>query len=433
MKIVMPKLNQWQQDLVDCYLKYPTGKWIIIKGPRQVGKSISLEYLLVYASLSEKNSVSMALSPTISQARKLFNDIVLFADKLIAKSNGSLLYIEFINGSSIHFKSCEQGNAVRGFTTKKKGILVVDEAAYISSDWFYSVVVPIANVYKSDIIVFSTPKYKQGLFYDLYSQATPYLSDTQQSSHILSIDWAKYDLSKYLTPELLELYRQQLPKTAFQSEYLAEFVDGDGMVFTDFKKCVGDVEFDNTKPLHIAVDWSAGTGNDDTAISLGQFDGQKIIVGQQIYFNDKRTNETTDSILDIIKMYVRKGYQEINITVEKNSIGQIFFDILKDKINEYESNYNDTVEDWRKEIEINISLFTTTNKSKKRIIENLCVLFENDKIVIPNDDKLLAQLSSFEAKITDNGTVVYRGANGGHDDLVLSLVILADALDKYID
>jgi hypothetical protein len=267
----------------------------------------------------------------------------------------------------------------------------------------------------------------------LYSQAAPHYLNTYHASHIISFDWNNYDLSKYLTPELLELYRQQLPKAAFTSEYLAEFIDGDGSVFTDFKKCIGEVEFDNTKPLHIAVDWSAGTGNDDTAISLGQYDGEKIIVDKQIYFNDKKTNETTDSILDIVKMYVRRGFQEINITVEKNSIGQIFFDILKDKINEYETNFNYNEDDWRKEIEINIYQFNTTNKSKKRIVEKLTMLFENDKIVIPNDDKLLAQLSSFEAKINENGTVVYRGANGGHDDLVMSLVILADELDKYTD
>ena len=420
----MPKLNQWQRDLVDCYLKYPTGKWLIIKSPRQCGKSISLEYLLVYASLSDRNSVSMAISPTISQARKLFNDIVLFANKLIAKQNGSLLYIEFINGSCIHFKSAEQGDAVRGFTTKKKGILVVDEAAYIGKDWFYSVVVPIANVYKSDIFLFSTPRYKQGLFYELF---------TSDSDHIIKFDWAQYDLSKFLTADMLELYRSQLPKLAFRSEYLAEFIDGEGTVFTDFKKCIGEVEFDSTKPLHIGIDWGSGSGQDDTAISIGQYDGHKIIVDKQIYFNDKRTNETTDYILDIIKLYVRRGFKEINIIVEHNSIGQIYFDILKDKIDEFETNYNYQEDDWRKEIEINISQFTTTNKSKKKIIEKLTMLFENDKIVIPNDNKLLTQLSMFEASINSNGTVLYKGANNSHDDLILSLCFLTDSLDRYIE
>lgn len=418
----MPKLNLWQQDLVNEYLKYPTGKWFLVKSPRQVGKSCSLEYLLVYASLSAKNSVSIAISPTISQARKLYNDIVLFASKLISKSNGSLLYIEFINGSQIHFKSAEQGDSVRGFTTKRNGILVVDEAAYINKDWFYSVVVPIANVYNSDIFLFSTPKYKQGLFYELF---------TQDSEHILVFDWATYDLSKYLTHELLELYREQLPKAAFQSEYLAEFIDGDGAVFTDFKKCIGSVEFDRNLPLHIAVDWGTGTGSDDTAISIGQHNGDKMLIGKQLYFNDKKTNETTDYILDVIKLYVKRGFREINIVVEHNSIGQVYFDIIHDKIDEYETMYNESQNDFRKEIEINISQFTTTNKSKKKIIEKLTMLFENDGIVIPNDSKLLTQLSMFEATINNNGVVVYKGANNSHDDLVMSLCFLVDSLDKY--
>lgn len=421
MRIVMPRLNDWQKDLVDSYLQYPTGKWFVVKSPRQVGKSISLEYLLVYASLSESNSVSIAISPTIGQARKLYNDIVLFAGKLTKKSNGSLLYIEFINGSTIHFKSAEQGDSVRGFTTKKAGILVVDEAAYINKDWFYSVVVPITNVYKSDIFLFSTPRYKQGLFYELF---------TQDSPHLIQIDWTTYDLSTYLTPELLALYKEQLPKAAFQSEYLAQFIDGDGSVFTDFMKCTGEVVFTNTLPINISVDWGTGTGSDDTAITIGQYNQNKFLISKQIYFNDKRANETTDYILTLIKRFVKEGFQEINIIVEHNSIGQVYFDILHDKVDEYEYNYNSDI-DFRKEIEINLTQFTTTNKSKKRIIERLITLFENDLIIIPNDQKLLTQLSMFEAKINENGTVIYKGANNSHDDLVMSLCFLIDSLDKY--
>lgn len=381
--------------------------------------------MLVLASLSEALSVSIAISPTIGQARKLYNDIVLFAGKLIAKSNGSLLHIEFFNGSTIHFKSAEQGDSVRGFTTKKRGILVVDEAAYINKDWFYSVVVPITNVYNSDIFLFSTPKYKQGLFYELYTQG---LDD----SHIITFDWTKYDLSKYLTPELLDLYKLQLPKSAFTSEYLAEFIDGDGAVFTDFKKCTGEVVLTNTLPLHISVDWGTGTGSDDTAITIGQYAQNKMLVFKQHYFNDKKTNDTVEYILNLVKHFVSKGFKEINIVVEHNSIGQVYFDILHDKIDEYEFSYNNDV-DFRSEIEINIRQFTTTNKSKKRIIERLETLFENDLIIIPNDPKLLTQLSMFEASINSNGTVIYRGANNSHDDLVMSLCFLMDSLDKYTE
>lgn len=418
MKVKLPNLHKWQKDLVDAYLQHTTGKWFVVKSPRQVGKSISIEYLLVYASLGEKNSVSIAISPTIGQARKLYNDIVLFAGKLISKSNGSLLYIEFVNGSTIHFKSAEQGDSVRGFTTKRSGILCVDEAAFIDSDFFYNICVPITNVYKSDIFLFSTPKYKQGLFYELYTKGG--------DGHIISFDWTEYDLSKYLTPELLELYREQLPKAAFTSEYLAEFIDGDGAVFTDFKQCVGEVPLDKQLPVYFSVDWGTGTGSDDTVITIGQF-ADKMIVHKQYYFNDKKTNDTIDYILDLIKMYIRKGIKEINVVVEHNSIGQVYFDVLFDKVDIFEEEYNAKV-NYSEEIEISLQQFTTTNKSKKRIVERLETLFENNEIIIPNDAKLLSQLSMFEANVNDKGTVTYKGANNSHDDLVMSLCFLTEYL-----
>lgn len=157
-----------------------------------------------------------------------------------------------------------------------------------------------------------------------------------------------------------------------------------------------------------------------------------MLVFKQHYFNDKKTNDTVEYILNLVKHFVSKGFKEINIVVEHNSIGQVYFDILHDKIDEYEFSYNNDV-DFRSEIEINIRQFTTTNKSKKRIIERLETLFENDLIIIPNDPKLLTQLSMFEASINSNGTVIYKGANNSHDDLVMSLCFLMDSLDKYTE
>ena len=126
-------------------------------------------------------------------------------------------------------------------------------------------------------------------------------------------------------------------------------------------------------------------------------------------------------------MYIRKGIKEINVVVEHNSIGQVYFDVLFDKVDIFEEEYNAKV-NYSEEIEISLQQFTTTNKSKKRIVERLETLFENNEIVIPNDVKLLSQLSMFEAKVNDKGTVTYKGANNSHDDLVMSLCFLTEYL-----
>lgn len=426
MTITLPPLNEWQKDLVDEYRSSSKGRWFVVKSPRQVGKSIVLEYLLILASLQESNSVSFSISPVFSQARKLWQEISMTAKPIIKSSNGSSLSIEFINGSTIYFKSSEQGDNVRGFTTKRSGILCIDEAAFINSDFFYNVCVPITNVYQSPIFLFSTPKYKQGLFYELF------MDGLTGTSNVTSFDWTKYDLSKYLSTEVLKMYKEKLPRLTFQAEYLAEFIDGDGTVFTNYKECVGPTQLDPAEPLYIGIDWGTGTGQDDTAITIGQNLRGTIHIHRQYYFNDKRTQETIEYISTVIKYYLSKEFKEISIIVEKNSIGNIYFDLLNDEIGRLEDEWNET-KHWRDEVSIGLQTFNTTNKSKKRIIEMLCALFEQKNIIIPDDTKLLTQLSMFEAKVNELGTVKYAGANGSHDDLVMSLCILISNLWNLTD
>jgi hypothetical protein len=108
------------------------------------------------------------------------------------------------------------------------------------------------------------------------------------------------------------------------------------------------------------------------------------------------------------------------------------YDLLRDAIEEIEIQHNNSV-NWRDEISLTLKTFNTTNKSKKRIVEQLITLFEQNNIIIPDDTKLLTQLSMFEAKVNNLGTVQYAGANGSHDDLVMSLCILISALWNIVE
>lgn len=423
-EVKFPAREIWQEDVLQFYISNPNGKWIVVKSVRQIGKSTLAQLLLAYSSLQMPNSVSLSVSPVLSQSRKMFNDITVSFEGLIKKSNASLLEIEFVNGSTIKFKSAEQGDSIRGETVKHSGILVVDEAAYQNDQFFYSTLVPTTNVYNADIFIFSTPKFKQGFFFDLYCKG---LGDEQK---LKSFDWTKYDTSKYLDSDTLAIYRAQLPKTAFQSEYLGEFISGDGQVFTDFKHCIKNAELDFSKTIYITVDWSTGQGGntDDTAITIGQVQNDKLVVTNIITYNDKRTQDNIQFIIDLINDCVTNGAKDISLLVEHNSIGQIYYDLLFEAVDKYEDQHNDIY--WRTPIEINLRQFTTTNQSKKRIIEQLVNLFEKDLITIPKDEKLINQLSLFEAKIDNNNTVKYAGAMNSHDDCVMSLAFLGDCVYK---
>lgn len=426
-QVKFPIREIWQDDVLNFFIENPNGKWAIIKSVRQVGKSTLAQLLLVYASCKVDNSVSISVSPVLTQSRKMFNEITTVFNPIIKKSNGTLLEIEFVNGSVIKFKSAEQGDSIRGETVKRSGILVVDEAAYQSDSFFYSILVPTTNVYNSDIFIFSTPRFKQGFFFDLYFQG---IEDSKNK--LKSFDWTKYDTSKYLDSNTLDIYRKQLPKTAFQSEYLGEFISGDGQVFTDFKRCVQKSNMNVSEPIYVGIDWSTGQGGntDDTAISIGQIIDGKLHVLDLISYNDKRTQDNISFIINLISDLVNKGCNDITVVVEHNSIGQIYYDLLFEAIDKYETQHNDI--DWRNQIEINLRQFTTTNQSKKRIIEQLVNLFEQNLITIPNNEKLINQLSLFEAKVDSNNTVKYAGAINSHDDCVMSLAFLSDMVYKEV-
>lgn len=425
--VKMPDLEIWQKEIVNYHIENPKGKWVVTKAIRQVGKSICLQWLLVYVSLFTANSESVVVSPIMSQSRKLFNDILKWANKLIIKSNSTLLQIEFVNNSIITFASGEQGDTLRGKTIRKGGILAVDEAAYINENFFYEVLVPMCNVGKNNIFLFSTPKYKSGLFYNLYMKG---MSDDRDN--IVSFDWTVYDTSKFLSPEMLERYKKQLPKLAFKSEYLGEFIDGEGSVFSDFEKCIGEAVLDTKEEVVITVDWGTGSGKDDTVLTIGQYNQNKIQVEQCIGFNDKNVEGTIDTILYTTKKLVKRGFKDIHIIVEKNSIGQIFYDVLFEKMSYYEQEYNNVV-DWRDEITVRCGTFTSTNQSKDSMIKKLIVLFENDKIVLPKDKKLLLQLSTYECKISSSGNSIYNAPVGMHDDYVCSLCFLVNQLYREVE
>lgn len=407
MIVEFPHTEIWQRDIMDFYISNKNDKWIVTKSPRQCGKSFLAQFLLMYASLSNEYSVSMCVSPILSQSRKMYDDIVRNFYPVIKKNNGSTLEIITINNSKIIFKSAEQADNIRGNTIKNGGIVVVDEAAYIKDDVFYSIIVPTTNVYNSDIFIFSTPKLKQGFFFNLYMKG---LNDDEK---VKSFDWNVYDTSKYLSNEKLELYRQLMPKLAFKSEFLAEFIDGDGTVFSEFKNCIGEYKLDN-KPIVVGIDWGTGTGNDYTVLTTAQINNDKINIYEQVAFNDKNAQDT----IQYIKFYIDnllKYNSDITVVVEKNSIGNVYQQLLCDTIDE----------------NVQMQLFNTTNKSKDKIVRQLQVLFEQNKIVIPNDDKLINELSAYECKINSNGLPIYNAPNGLNDDRVMSLCFAVNNL--YID
>lgn len=389
-----------QLHVVNGLIEYPKDTIHTVLAKRQIGKSVLLEQILLYYAFNKKGTTSIAISPTNKQNRRIFGEmndsIMKFCPDLVKKSNISTQEIEFINGSQILFLSAAQKDSLRGYTVS--GVLVMDECAYIQDDVFY-MCLPYTNVHKAPVVLTSTPKFKQGFFYDNY------LKGMSGISGFKTYDLNTFDTSMLLSNDKLELYRQQLPKLQFQSEYMGQFIDSDSMVFSGYKDCINYI-VPSYSTLNCAIDWANGGNNDDTCITF--MNEKKELVGIH-YLNNMSPIKQVDKIISIIS-----GYKNVKqITVEENSIGTVYCDILKGKL----------------DTKIKLVKFLTTNKTKNEIIESLVAAIEKKEIGLLNDNKLLLQFSSYEMTFnTKTMNTSYNAPNGLNDDAVMSIAINYNSL-----
>ena len=99
-----------------------------------------------------------------------------------------------------------------------------------------------------------------------------------------------------LTPEKKEFYKRTLPKNIYLNEIEGQFLSNESELFN-----LENVLFNGAIPdnnMIMGVDWSSGTNNDNTAISI--FNSSKQMVALHT-FNDKDANATIQYIINILK------------------------------------------------------------------------------------------------------------------------------------
>lgn len=381
---------------------YKSGMIYTVKAKRQVGKSFMAENELLRFAINYPKSVNAIVEPTLGQSRKVFKEIVsAIADSgLITRKNETLLEIELTTGSTILFKSGEQMDGLRGFTVS--GLLVLDEAAYLKDEVF-ELIKPTTDVWKAPILIISTPRFREGFFYDCFIKGF----DPKYSKFYKSFDWALEDTSALLSKEKLELYRLTTSKNKFKTEYLGEFADDDGCLFNNISNCLLSDKPDY-QSLYIGIDWATGSGSDYTCITALNESGQMVFIK---YFNDKTPTDQVNMITSILSEY----QQFIKVVqVEQNSIGTIFYDMLV-----------------KQNPKVKIIKFNTTNKSKGMLVNKLQAALENKKIGLLKDEKLLNELRLYEASYNPkSGNITYNAPTGYNDDTVMSLMIAYDSLNN---
>lgn len=387
-------LHNWQKDLVKGILSYPHDIHVC-KAQRQRGKSIACETVVLYFCLNNRHSTTIYVTPSFSQCEKVYNELLnaVKNTSVFRKTNGGSHIIEFTNGSTVQFLSGSQSiENLQGFTVRG-GILILDECAFLSDEVIMACL-PFVDANKAPILMVSTPQFRQGLFYESFIDS---------NNH--NYDWCTYDTSCMLSQQRLEQYRKNLPSIKFRQYYLGEFVDANSGVFGDYSAVVKQPPL--IEPKHtivFGIDWGTGTGGDDTAVSVWIKETKEMVA--LIYFNDLNATQQIDEIVKLANKYNCSS-----MLVETNSIGEVYKALLRQKL--IEAHLKTVVQG-----------FTTTNDSKEKLVDAMCVAIQNGKLSLIKDERLFNQMNHFVAKPLASGKVQYcNDKDKFHDDCVMATML----------
>ncbi len=378
-------LSPRQEEVLSyCDLDSPY-RYIVLSTGRQVGKStVALIAALKWTLQNDGYDVGIYL-PVYKQCKNLFRRLERVLEDLVSNDlvelNKTDLSITFFNGSSIKFITADNDN-MRGFTFDS---IIVDEACFVKDEIYQAGIEPTVSVSLSKKInhgkcfLTSTPKSKNWFYKFVISEDdnTKVIKFTSEEGGIIS-------------KEYLDRVRKKIPEAIFKNEYEGEFLDSGNGLFK-YLNCIKDIEDKNG---HIAG-LDVGGKNDYMSLTIMNKQGNVI-------FQDRWRHQEYEVLLNTVADILKK-YNNPLCYIEINGVGQVPFEILRKKYGK--------VKEW-----------ITTNKTKNEIITQLMVDFNTQDLTILDIDYVKDELDNFTCE-WKNGKPVYNGANGFHDDSVMSLAI----------
>ena len=223
---------------------------------------------------------------------------------------------------------------------------------------------------------------------------------------VKSFDWNGYkDSERFITPEQKALYKQTMSPQKYRTEIEGEFLENGGLLFNGLDECILTEEAPLDE-LFIGIDFATGKGGDFTVLTALNTKGEQVVLERT---NNLQPMAQVDWLAGIINSLSRRANIRV-VQAESNSLGTVYIDAL------------------RKAVPFPITEWWTSNDSKRKIITQLQLAFEQKKIGIIGDYAQLNELRKYEMQINPKTkTVTYNGAAGSHDDCSMSLALAYDA------
>ena len=218
----------------------PARRKVIVAG-RRSGKTFANIIMALNKMREGPNNKVWICMKTRPQAKDTYWDDLQHIFSFIpgCKTSKSELKITLPNGSSVTLKGTEADSSLRG---SGLAMLIIDEAPFVKDGVIRGTLMPmVADTPGSVLVLSSSPYGKNNEFYDLYIHACKPDNDWYVKKFTT-------EEAKIVPPEELAVFKAILTPEEYAREFLAEFTDLVGIIYTNFK------------PEEHVVDWDYEVG-----------------------------------------------------------------------------------------------------------------------------------------------------------------------------
>jgi len=300
--------------------------------------------------------------------------------------------IEFVNGSTVSFRSAEREDSLRGGGVD---FLVIDESGAVPERAWTEELRPTLSDILGDMLAIGTPKGRTW-FYRWYQRG-------QSPDHP---DVASWQAPTYQNPHVpdseIDDAEADMPERVFSQEYLATFLDESGGVFQNVRER-NVVDYDlpihpekASAPYRIGVDFARMS--DWTVVVVLDAEGGVVAF--------ERLNQTTWSRIQTVVERVAAEYTPNTVSLDATRDNKIVQDL--------------------EDAGLDVDAVSFTASTKRTLIENLITRLEAGEVALPSSaNTLINELEVYEFSQSETGRVRYSAPSGFHDDCVDALALAA--------
>lgn len=337
------------------------------------------------------------IAPTFPMARQIWRELKYFMpEELVMAKNEADKTMTTVMDGFIEVKSAEDPNSLVGVGLD---IVTITEAArikHLDEVWAFvrgRLTSPGRGPGGNGGVAFinSTPNVATGAYF----RKLWLLGRDREKNP----DWESFHFptstNPYIKPEEIEEARRTLPDRIFRQEFLAEFLEGEGAVFTNITKCAKGVIQEPAPNETYVIGFDPARAVDFSAVAVRDSKGQVV-------FLERYTGKPWTWQVNRVEM-LAKRYNHAKVIMDRTGLGETLVEALAQR-------------------GVDVEGVFFTQAVKEQLVNHLAYLMEQEMICYPDESYLIDELTDYSYSVSPSGKISY-GNKDGHDDAVTALML----------